>query len=151
MSRRDNEDAFAMNRTDVDLAILQSRLDRSPFNSWLGLKIASATAEGVVFEMEARPEFISTPERQVVHGGVIASLLDAAAIYAVIAATGVLQSTIDLRVDYHAAARVGKLRGLGAALRLGRNVSSAEARILDADNKMVASGRGVFMNVGMPV
>ncbi|MCL8383482.1 PaaI family thioesterase [Xanthobacter aminoxidans] len=133
-----------------DLARIQGRLDRTPFNAWLGLRAVSASPDGVVFELEARQEFVSTPERQIVHGGVLASLLDAAAIYAVITATGCLQTTVDLRVDYHATAAVGVLRARGTLVRLGKTLSCSEARVEDHSGRLVASGRGTFLNLGLP-
>ncbi|MEP9370324.1 PaaI family thioesterase [Xanthobacter sp. VNH20] len=136
--------------TFCDLARIQARLDRTPFNAWLGLRAVSASADGVAFELEARQEFVSTPERQIVHGGVLASLLDAAAIYAVIAATGRLQTTVDLRVDYHASATVGLLRARGTVVRLGKTLCCSEARVQDHAGKLVASGRGTFLNLGVP-
>lgn len=133
-----------------DLARIQARLDRTPFNAWLALRAVSASPDGVMFELQARQEFVSTPERQIVHGGVLASLLDAAAIYAVITATGCLQTTVDLRVDYHATAAVGLLRARGTLVRLGKTLSCSDARVEDKTGKLVASGRGTFLNIGLP-
>lgn len=132
-----------------DLEKIQARLDRTPFNAWLGIRAVSASPEGVIFDLDARQDFVSTPERQIVHGGVLASLLDAAAIYAVITATGDLQTTVDLRVDYHMAAAVGLLRARGSLVRLGKTLSCAEARVEDRSGRLVASGRGTFFNIGL--
>ena len=144
------KEAAKMN-AEIDIERLQGRLDRTPYNAWLGLRLTHADGERVVIEMVSRPEQVSTPERQIIHGGVLAALIDAAAIYAVIAATGVLNTTIDLRVDYHAPARVGTLRCVGTVLRLGRTVSSAEARVLDPAGGLIASGRSAFMTLGLPI
>lgn len=133
-----------------DLARIQARLDRTPFNAWLGLRMTAASPEGVALELQARQEFVSTPERQIVHGGVLASLVDAAAFYAVLSATGCLQTTVDLRVDYHASASVGLLRIRGTLVRMGKTLSCAEARVESEAGKLIASGRGLFLNLGLP-
>lgn len=133
----------------ITLDSIQARIDRTPYNSWLRLRAVAASAVGVEFELQARPEFVSTPERQIIHGGVLAALVDAAAIYAVIAASGNVHTTIDLRVDYHAPAEVGLLRVKGAIIRLGKTITCAEARVESAAGKLVASGRGNFMNIGI--
>lgn len=133
----------------VMLESIQARIDRTPYNSWLGLRAVAASAGRVAFELQARREFVSTPERQIVHGGVLAALVDAAAIYSVIAASGKLHTTIDLRVDYHAPAEIGLLRITGSIVRLGKTISCAEARVESDEGKLLASGRGNFMNIGV--
>jgi uncharacterized protein (TIGR00369 family) len=57
--------------------------------------------------------------------------------------------TIDLRVDYLAAAR-GDLTARGRLLRLGRTIGRADAEIIDASGKLVAVGRGVFSAQSAP-
>ena len=52
--------------------------------------------------------------------------------------------TIDLRVDYHSAAMPGDLTVKGKAVRLGSQFSTAEAQVLDAQGKLLASGRGTY-------
>lgn len=133
----------------VTLESIQARIDRTPYNSWLRLRAVAASASRVEFELQARQEFVSTPERQIIHGGVLAALVDAAAIYSVIAASGSLHTTIDLRVDYHAPAEIGLLRATGSIVRLGKTITCAEARVESGAGKLVASGRGNFMNIGI--
>ncbi len=65
----------------MTLESIQARIDRTPYNSWLRLRAVAASASRVEFELQARQEFVSTPERQIIHGGVLAALVDAAAIY----------------------------------------------------------------------
>jgi uncharacterized protein (TIGR00369 family) len=52
--------------------------------------------------------------------------------------------TIDLRVDYHSAAMPGDLTVRGKVVRMGSQVSTAEASIYDASGKLLASGRGSY-------
>ena len=52
--------------------------------------------------------------------------------------------TIDLRVDYHTAAMPGDLTVRGKVVRMGSQFSTAEARVLDAEGKLLASGRGTY-------
>jgi uncharacterized protein (TIGR00369 family) len=53
--------------------------------------------------------------------------------------------TIDMRVDFHSAAREGEeLVARATVIKLGRSVATAEARVLGPDGRLIASGRGVY-------
>ncbi len=52
--------------------------------------------------------------------------------------------TIDMRIDYHAAAMPGDLTIKGRVVRAGSQFSTAEAHVYDADGKLLASGRGTY-------
>ena len=52
--------------------------------------------------------------------------------------------TIDLRIDYHAVAMPGDLTIRGKIVRMGSQFSTSEARVLDAEGKLLASGRGTY-------
>jgi uncharacterized protein (TIGR00369 family) len=53
--------------------------------------------------------------------------------------------TIDLRIDYHAAAMPGDLTARGKVVRFGGQLSTAEAQVIDAGGKLIASGRGTYL------
>lgn len=53
-------------------------------------------------------------------------------------------------MDYHATAVVGLLRARGTLVRLGKTLSCSDARVEDKTGKLVASGRGTFLNIGLP-
>ncbi|MBT4091584.1 MAG: hotdog fold thioesterase [Deltaproteobacteria bacterium] len=64
-------------------------LRTAPFYHWLDLQIGDITDDGLEIIMPWRPEIISIPEpQQVVHGGILASLIDLAGIYAVLSQGG---------------------------------------------------------------
>jgi uncharacterized protein (TIGR00369 family) len=52
--------------------------------------------------------------------------------------------TIDLRIDYHAVAMPGDLTIRGKVVRMGSQFSTSEARVFDAEGKLLASGRGTY-------
>jgi uncharacterized protein (TIGR00369 family) len=123
---------------------LQQRIDASPFNSWLGLRIEQILPDRVDFIVPWRQEFTGTPHLNRAHGGVLAALADAAAGYTLMAHTGVSVSTVDLRLDFHQAANPGELRIQGTLVHQGRKISCADVQIFDANGRLVASGRGSF-------
>ena len=64
---------------------------------------------------------------------------------AIVAAFGRDVPTVDLRVDYHRATVKEELRAVGRTIKIGRTLATAEATIYNSDDKLVASGRGVFL------
>jgi uncharacterized protein (TIGR00369 family) len=135
----------------TDLATLQRRLATNPFATWLGVRLVAAGPEGVEFHCDWRDEFLGNVTRGAVHGGILATLVDTVATYTVIAAVGSMAATVDLRTDYHGMARRGAFRISGMPVRIGRTLSTAEARVFDCDNRLVASGRGTFMRLDEPI
>jgi uncharacterized protein (TIGR00369 family) len=139
MSNHTTPETFGTTRS-----ALQERIDASPFNSWLGLRIDQILPDRVEFIVPWRQEFVGTPHLNRAHGGVLAALADAAAGYTLMAQTGVSLSTVDLRVDFHQAASPGELRIKGTVVHQGRKISCADVQILDGTGRLVASGRGTF-------
>ena len=117
---------------------------RSPFHQWLGIKVLSVQDDGVELKASWREEWVVHPGRRYTHGGILASLVDVAADWAMVTRTRRGVPTIDMRVDYHAAAMPGDLTVRGKVIRFGSQFSTAEAQVLDAAGKLVASGRGTY-------
>tara|TARA_R110002033_G_scaffold2408_8_gene16717 strand:+ start:610 stop:1011 length:402 start_codon:yes stop_codon:yes gene_type:complete len=118
----------------------------APFHRWLGLKIAQQSSDQLELEMPWRDELVSNPAIGAAHGGILASLIDLTGLYTIISAGGLAKATADLRVDYHRPATKGPLRTIGQVIKLGKTISTADSRILDADGRMVASGRGTYLS-----
>jgi uncharacterized protein (TIGR00369 family) len=139
MSKRATPETFGTSREE-----LQQRLQASPFNSWLGLRIEAILPDGVEFVLPWKPEFTGTVQLNRAHGGVLAALADTAAGYTLMAHTGVSLSTVDLRLDFHQAASPGQLSIKGTVVHHGRKLSCADVQIFDTNDRLVASGRGTF-------
>jgi len=122
----------------------QAVMSRCPFNKWLGLEARKVSEEGVEIFLPWRDELLSSPEAQSMHGGILASLIDAAASYAVASTVGRGIPTIDLRIDYHKVAKPGDYLAKGRAIHRGKTLSFGEAQVFDRHGVLVASGRGVF-------
>ena len=118
----------------------------APFHRWLGLKIIQQNNDHLELEMPWRDELVSNPVIGAVHGGILASLIDLTGLYAIIAAGGIAKATVDMRVDYHRAATNGPLRAFGRVVKLGKTISTADTRIIDDDDRLVASGRGTYLS-----
>lgn len=132
--------------TDTTLpgaAEIQARLLKGPYHQWLGLQVLAVGDGSIELEATWREEWVVNPEGGYTHGGILATLVDLTADWALVSRTGRGVPTIDLRVDYHRPAR-GNLRATGKVIKFGRQFSVAEAQIFDAEGQLVASGRGVY-------
>ncbi len=129
---------------ELSLERVQELVARAPYHRWLGLKVVAVAADGIELTATWRDEWVVNPERRYTHGGVLAALVDLGADWAMVQKTGRGVPTIDLRVDYHAPAMPGDLTIRGKVVRMGSQFSTAEARIFDAQGKLVASGRGSY-------
>jgi uncharacterized protein (TIGR00369 family) len=105
-----------------------------------------AAADEVIIRMPFREDLLADDEEaaRYVHGGAIASLIDIAGTFAVIAAVGHDVITVDLRVDYLRPVRTGDLAGRARPVRIGRSLAVADVEVAGADDKLVAVGRGLF-------
>src|SRR6202012_5538131 len=92
--------------------------------------------DGIELTATWREEWVVNPDRGYTHGGVLAALVDLAADWAMVKKLGRVVPTIDLRVDYHAAAMPGDLTARGKVVRLGGQFTTAEAEIIDSDGKI---------------
>lgn len=125
-------------------AELRERITLAPFHKWLGLDLVELDDDGIKLRVPWREEFVVNPKAGYTHGGILASIIDIAADYALAAKLGAPIPTVDLRVDYHRAAMPGELSVQAKVIKLGRTFSTAEAFVYDSEGALLASGRGVY-------
>ncbi len=83
----------------------------------------------------------------IVHGGVCASLIDAACFWAVFtqAAEGAGLTTVDLKLNYLAPIVSGELHGTGQCVRLGKTIGLGSAEVRNGNGDLVAHGASTVM------
>lgn len=111
------------------------------FHRTLGATIRT-TPEGVEVEASLGGAFESIPGR--IHGGVVASLLDSACTWSLIAATEDVWTTVDLRTDYLRPAPAGRLVARGRVVTRGSSVGRASAEVVDEEGRCCATATGTF-------
>jgi uncharacterized protein (TIGR00369 family) len=136
--------------SDDILEKAQAAITRAPYHQWLGLKVTALHDDGIELTATWREEWVVNPERRYTHGGILAALVDLAADWAMFKKLGRAVPTIDLRVDYHAAAMPGDITAKGKVVRQGGQFSCAEAFLYDKDGKLLASGRGTYFTAPPP-
>ena len=121
----------------------------TPHAHHLGMRVIEIGAAYALCTLPYREEIIGDPQRRVVFGGAITSLLDHASGIAVACALEELVpvATIDLRVDYLRAAEPGlDLFARADCIRVTRNVAFVRAIAYDRDPAdPFASCMGAFM------
>jgi uncharacterized protein (TIGR00369 family) len=128
---------------------LQHLVDVSPVHRRLRLTVITADETGVTCRAEPGAEETGEDNGQFLHGGVVATLLDAAATFALISATGTDWSTVDLRADFLRPAPAGVLLVSGTAVQAGKRLGRASATVSDpASGRLLATGGGTFAKTG---
>jgi uncharacterized protein (TIGR00369 family) len=127
------------------LATLQAQLQESPFHRLFDMTVTDADV--AARRLSIRLGFTSAVERQAgtgrYHGGAIASLIDIAGDYALIAMLGHGVPTINFRVDYLRPAG-GTLLATALVRRAGRTVGVVDIDVTDDAGRLVAVGRGCY-------
>lgn len=137
---------------NMTLAEIQARFERSPFISFLGLVVLEADHDKgrVKMRMPMRPEFERQANADQIHGGIISALIDTAGDYALIMTTGVGIPTINFRTDYLSPAKAGDLIAVAEVRKRGRSISVVDIEIRDANDKLIALGRGTYSTAVAP-
>lgn len=120
---------------------LQAAFESSPFHRLIKGHL-EPTETGVVLTAVLDEAFSTSLGRA--HGGVVASLLDTAATWALVAKTGRVWVTADLRVDYLRPVSLGVVRVEGTVVRTGSRLGNATATVWAGD-RQAATGVGVFL------
>lgn len=133
-----------MSDTPITAAEVEAKLLRGPFHQWLGLKVLEVGEGTITIKATWRPEWVVNADAGYTHGGILATLVDLTADWALVSTTGRGVPTVDMRVDYHRAAMQHDLTCKGRVVKAGRGLSVCEAEIFDDKDRLLASGRGVY-------
>ncbi len=136
--------------TPDKLEILREIVEqRIPFNRFLELKLQEAEGGKAKLVFPFRDEMVGNFLTHVLHGGIIASVLD------VIGACAVLSTfekesplygmgTVDLRVDYLQPGSGREFTATGEVMRGGRILCSTRMELYNDAEKLIAIGTAVY-------
>ena len=127
------------------LARLRSGVGKAPLPQLLGMELAEIDFDSCRIDLPLAERHLQP--FGIVHGGVLASLIDTATFWAVFLRLpeddGLVN--VDLKLNYLKPVRTGRLRAEGHCLRAGRQVSYAEASVRDEAGGLVAHGTSTLM------
>jgi uncharacterized protein (TIGR00369 family) len=111
----------------------------APFTEWMGATVVSTAPGKVELKLEQRPDLDN--RRGVLHGGVLATLLDSVMARAArsIEAGLELGGTIDLHVQFLLPAR-GTVTATGLLVSQSTNLAFCRGEVHDASGTLVATG-----------
>ncbi len=130
------------------------------FDKTLGVTIASFNPERPRLRFDMRPELIGHPVRKVLHGGVIAAVLDTVAGLGLMLAIARDHAhedtqaqlarfrhmgTIDLRIDYVRPGRGAHFIASAEVLRLGSKVAAVRMDLINDGGELIAAGSAAYM------
>jgi uncharacterized protein (TIGR00369 family) len=126
-------------------SLVRERLRNSAFASWMGITLVGIGDGESELRLDLEPHHLNPGG--IVHGGVLATLLDGCIGLALRTKLGLDSEhvTIDLNVHYLAPARAGSLTGRGKAVRTGGRISYGEAQLFTDDGTLVARGAATFL------
>ena len=125
---------------------LTAWLNESAFHKVLGLTLESMDPadRSVVLRCAFGPNVDRGTGTGQYHGGVIASLIDIAGDFALIAVLGHGVPTINFRVDYLRPAVNGDLVARARVRKAGRTIAVVDVDVDDGGGRLVAVGRGCY-------
>jgi len=134
--------------------------EKMPFNKYLGLKIDSISTDGAVVRIDMRDDLIGNFEKNILHGGVISTLLDFTG--GVIAQIHIINEmkdasldkivkrltsmgTIDMRIDYMRPGKGNYFLATGHILRLGHKVAVTRTEFTNDEGVLIAVGTSTYI------
>ncbi|MFC1833274.1 PaaI family thioesterase [Thermodesulfobacteriota bacterium] len=117
----------------------------SPYFRLLSMEIVKIGIGSCLIEINLQEKHLQP--FGVVHGGVFATIIDAAAFWGVYGGVDEKSgmTSVDLKLNYLAPATTGKLIAKGRQIKLGRTLALGEAEVTDQDGKILAHGTSTLM------
>ena len=122
-------------------------VNQSPYFSLLSMKIKDLEWGTSVLEVELEEKHLHP--FGYVHGGAIASVMDAAAYWATFPQVkdGMGLTTVEIKVNFLAPVNKGKLVVKGRCIKIGKTLALGDATIYDAKGNLIGHGTATMMIV----
>jgi uncharacterized protein (TIGR00369 family) len=131
-----------------------------PFNKWLGIEVTRIDLDQIDLRFTKKPEMIGNFTADMLHGGVISSVIDLAG--GIVSQAVVLDtikdlpmdqlearfkkmSTIDLRIDYLRPGQGETFTCTASVVRMGNKVAVAQMEFKNEGDLLIAIGTGSYL------
>jgi acyl-CoA thioesterase len=131
---------------DDKIAEVRSRIERSRFHGWMGMRVERLGDGESELSLEVGPDHLNLVGS--LHGGVISSLADTATGVAMHSALeqGWTHTTTSIQVTFLAPGRLGdQVIARGRVIRRGRRFGYAEADVERSDGTLLARATASFL------
>jgi uncharacterized protein (TIGR00369 family) len=144
------DDVAGMTGREMLQAMIDRKIPAPPIAQTLNFWIVEVGDGYAVFEAETKPDFLNP--LGTVHGGWALTLIDTATGVAghTLLPAGVSYATVETKANFTRAikADTGRVRAEGRVVSRGRQIMTAEARVLDAKGRLLAHGTSTLMILG---
>jgi acyl-CoA thioesterase len=120
------------------------------FPRLLGIELDYVESGRACLSVEVRDELLQL--QNIMHGGAVATLIDTAVAFAIVGASqpGARFTTVEMKVNYLAPIRRGRVRAVAKLIRDGRRIVVADCDVLDSDNQLCAKGLLTYIRMNDP-
>ena len=130
----------------VDVEEMRKRFDDSPYAHSMGMKLVELSKGYARVKLELKKEFLNW--ENLIHGGVIASLLDQAFGCSLNTLENIYVA-VQLNINYLAAAPVGEtLHAESKVIYAGKKLGVSEMTVVDSKGKTIARATGTTVSLG---
>ncbi len=133
--------------TAAQIRRAQKAVGTVPFARLLGIELEHIGSGTATLVLKVRKEL--TQNQGVVHGGVIASLIDTATAFAIISVLPAREkvTTVDLTITYLRPVTGGRLKAVAKVLRSGRRLFAVSADVFDRGGKLTATALSTYIKL----
>ena len=137
------EDVSAVTGREMLQAMIEGKLPAPPIAQTLGFRLVEVGDGQYVFEGDTGPHLLNPLGG--VHGGWALTLIDSAMLPA-----GVGYATVETKANFTRPIKhdTGRVRAEGRVVGRGRQIISAEARVLDSSGRILSHGTSTLMVFG---
>jgi len=143
---------------DDFLKSLPDKYSKAPYHRFLGLTPDCFDIESGCIHFDMRSEFVGNMDYEILHGGVIASIIDIEGAF-ILALDGAWRTktmisstprrlkggTIDMRIDYLRPGKGKHFVASGTVLRHGNKVAVVRSELRDEHDELIAVGTGTYL------
>ncbi len=127
---------------------VQRVVESMPFLRWLGVQVVDLRPGHSQVRLPVRPEMLQVAG--LLHGGIVASLIDVAGALAVFSAmsTGTEIRTLEMKVNYFRPVRGGAIQAHARLLHLGKRTAVTLCQVWGEGDTLCALGVVTFLRLG---
>jgi uncharacterized protein (TIGR00369 family) len=133
--------------TDEQRRRVEHAREAVPFLKLLGIEVESVGPGTATLVVPVREELMRNDG--IIHGGVMASLIDSAFAFAIIPILddGERTVTVDLTIHYLRPVSSGVAKATARIVRLGRRVITVSAELFDENEKLAATALSTYLRI----